>query len=39
MKRRYLRFVERIADVCLYGLSHGYSSLVPVFGWLPSNHH
>jgi hypothetical protein len=33
VQRRYLRFVERIADVCLYGLSHGCDSLVPVF-WL-----
>src|SRR4029450_12971950 len=36
MQRRYLRLVERVADICLDGLSHGYSSLVPVFGGNPA---
>ena len=31
MQRRYLRFVERVADICLYGLSHGVSLPIPFF--------
>src|SRR5262245_13751262 len=31
VQRRYLCLVERVADVCLYGLSHGLSLPIAVF--------